>query len=72
MERESLTRAVWPSDPNLTLRGHLMSNDDYALLRTLAARPIAVLSPANEPRMAVLIGAGYAARTQDGSQWRHP
>ena len=43
-----------------------MSNDDYALLRTLAARPIAVLLPAIEPRMAVLSAAGYVTRTQDG------
>ena len=46
--------------------GHFMSNDDYALLRTLAARPIAVLLPAIQPRMAVLSAAGYVTRTQDG------
>jgi len=43
-----------------------MSNDDYALLRTLAARPIAALLPAIQPRMAVLSAAGYVTRTQDG------
>jgi hypothetical protein len=66
MECESLTRVVRSSDPGFTLRGHFMSNDDYALLRTLAARPIAVLLPAIEPRMAVLSAAGYVTRTHDG------
>ena len=43
-----------------------MNHDDYALLRTLAARPITVLLPAFEARMAMLVAAGYAAETNDG------
>jgi hypothetical protein len=43
-----------------------MNDDDYALLRTLAARPIAVLPPSIERGMAVLSAAGYATRTDDG------
>jgi hypothetical protein len=43
-----------------------MNHDDYALLRTLAARPVTVLPPAFKLRMAALTAAGYAAHTHDG------
>jgi hypothetical protein len=57
---------TWPSNPPENLRGSSMNHDDYALLRTLAARPVTVLPPAFKLRMAALTAAGYAAHTQDG------
>lgn len=43
-----------------------MNHDDYALLRTLAARPVTVLPPAFKARMEALTAAGYASHTHDG------
>lgn len=47
-----------------------MSQDDLALLRALAARPIGNVSPTSHPRLAALVQDGYVARTADG--WLRP
>jgi hypothetical protein len=59
-------RLTWPSNPASNLRGASMNHDDYALLRTLAARPVTVLQPAFKLRMEALTAAGYAAHAHDG------
>ena len=43
-----------------------MSQDDLALLRALAARPITNVSPTSHPRLAALVQEGYVACTADG------
>ena len=43
-----------------------MSQDELALLRALAARPITNVSPTSHPRLAALVQEGYVACTADG------